>query len=86
MTLPPAAAVHSVQEVKRMKLHKSDNRTNAQGWTRYRTLCRRSNAACSDGLNIADNDDGVTCLFCRKIMDRALITSPRDGSEPKGGE
>lgn len=60
-----------------MKLHKSDNRTTKEGWTFYRTLCQRSNKASVDGLNIADNDAGVTCKFCMNIMDRLARLEPK---------
>lgn len=52
-----------------MKLHKEDNIENRWGGTTYRTLCRRTNARCSDGMNIADDDAGVTCKFCLKRME-----------------
>lgn len=51
-----------------MILHKSKNRPNKFGGTNYGTLCGRMNAASSDGMNVADSDDKVTCKFCLKRM------------------
>lgn len=57
-----------------MKLHREDNRPNQYGGTNYRTLCRRTNRSCDDGMNVADSDDEVTCKFCLNIMaDRAAL-------------
>lgn len=47
-----------------MVLHKANNRPNKFGGTTYRTLCGRTNAACTDGANVADSDAEVTCKFC----------------------
>lgn len=59
-----------------MKLHKSANRYNkATDTMRYRTLCGRTNRACSDGMNVAETDAEVTCKFClSKMGSRAEIT------------
>lgn len=57
-----------------VRLHKDNNRTNAQGWTRYGTLCGRTNRACNDGMNVADTDADVTCKFClAKMAARAAV-------------
>ena len=51
-----------------MKQHKSDNRPNRYGGTNYRTLCGRTNRASTDGMNVAETDDAVTCKFCLTRM------------------
>lgn len=51
-----------------MVLHKDANRPNQWGGTNYRTLCGRTNSACSDGMNVAETDAGVTCKFCLARM------------------
>jgi hypothetical protein len=51
-----------------MKMHKSNNLPNRYGGTNYRTLCNRSNRGCSDGLNVAETDEQVTCKFCLVLM------------------
>ena len=51
-----------------MKLHTGRQHPNRFGGTTTTTLCGRTNAACSDGMNIAD-DDGVTCRFCLRQME-----------------
>lgn len=51
-----------------MKLHKS-RVIERPNFTRTTTLCGRANRGCSDGLNIADDDAGVTCKFCLKQME-----------------
>lgn len=52
-----------------MRLHKDKQRPNRFGGTTYTTLCGRMNRRSTEGMNIADTDDQVTCKFCLKIMD-----------------
>ena len=53
-----------------MVLHKDRQVDLGNGATRYTTLCNRMNKRCSDGMNIADTDEQVTCKFCRARMGR----------------
>lgn len=54
-----------------MKMHKANNRYDRSNDTmRYRTLCGRTNRNCSDGMNVADTDEGVTCKFCLARMEQ----------------
>jgi hypothetical protein len=43
-------------------------------WQRHTTLCNRMSGKGSDGMNIADTDDAVTCLLCRQIMQHQAAT------------
>jgi len=52
-----------------MKLHKGRQHPNRFGGTTTTTLCGRMNAACSDGMNIADDDAYVTCRFCLRQLE-----------------
>jgi hypothetical protein len=50
-----------------MVLHKG--RMIIRSWgVRNTTLCGRMNRRCSDGMNIADTDEQVTCKFCLAKM------------------
>lgn len=53
-----------------MKLHRSKI-IERPGVRITTTLCGRMNVACSDGMNIAETDDEVTCRFCLKQMGAA---------------
>ncbi len=52
-----------------MKLHKDRQVNLRNGATRFTTLCGRMNRRCSDGMNIADTDEQVTCKFCLARME-----------------
>lgn len=54
-----------------MKLHQGLQRANRFGGVTFTTLCGRMNAACPDGMNIADKPESVTCAFCRR--DRRFV-------------
>jgi hypothetical protein len=56
----------------RMKLHKDRQVDLGNGATRFTTLCGRMNRRSSDGMNIANSDDEVTCKFCHRKMDNRL--------------
>jgi hypothetical protein len=47
-----------------MILHKDRQVDLRNGATRFTTLCGRMNKRSSDGMNIADTDEQVTCKFC----------------------
>lgn len=62
-----------------MVQHKANNRPNRFGGTTYRTLCGRTNRACTDGMNVADTDEAVTCKFClRTMFGRAPPIAPEE--------
>lgn len=50
-----------------MKLHRSKI-IQRPGYTKTTTLCGRMNRKSSDGMNIANTDEEVTCKFCRSLM------------------
>jgi len=54
-----------------MKIHKQIYKEGAFGGTLNTTLCGRSNKyswLLSDGSNVSDKDEEVTCKFCLKLM------------------
>ena len=58
-----------------MKLHKQIYH-EAKGMTLNTTLCGRENKNSwnvSDGSNVADSDEEVTCKFCLKMMKQKKV-------------
>lgn len=54
-----------------MKIHKQIYKESAFGGTLNTTLCGRSNKhswVVSDGSNVSDKDEEVTCKFCLKEL------------------
>ena len=51
-----------------IKQHKGVTRAYRGGECYTTTLCGRSNTAHLDGLNIATDDAGVTCVLCLRRM------------------
>jgi hypothetical protein len=62
-----------------MKLHYSRVELNAWGGHTTGSWCRRTNARCTDGMNLTSDPKTVTCKFCLKIM------APRGKSVPPKG-
>jgi hypothetical protein len=56
-----------------VKQHKGRTYVNRFGGTTTTTLCGRMNKACDDGMNIADDDAGVTCALCLRFMAREAL-------------
>ena len=54
-------------------LHKSWIKRGAFGGTTYTTQCRRASNRAADPINVADDDMGVTCKMCIKIMAEGLV-------------
>ena len=69
---------------RKVKLHMSDMRPNLWGGVTTSTLCRRSKVM-DDGMNIADDESKVTCLFCLKELRAKKERDAKDAKEVKMG-
>jgi len=65
---------------RKMVQHKDRQYKNRFGGMTYTTLCGRMNAACNDGMNVANTDDEVTCKFCLRRME-LISRRARGGSD-----
>lgn len=52
-----------------MVIHKAVQRIIRNNVILTTTLCGRSHSKSQDGFNSTDNNNGVNCKFCKKIMD-----------------